>query len=647
MDPGLPLIGSPEREFLLDLAADCYQPTPTEPGWAWAARNVWLDEKQSATPTFYDPEQTPWAKEWHLIPLQPETREVVIMKDSRSGASEAWLNVMRWMPLHWPGNALFAINSRDKAKEVSKKRILPTLARTAGAQMPEGRDDLATLLISLKNMDIVVSGSGSAGPFMEAWYRLIILDELENHQQDQETTTYDRSRSRQATVPDGKLVAMSKPELAGGIIDLNYIRGTQEKWMVPCPRCERRIELLLPFLTFSHCKDLANGWDLARVLTETYYQCQLCGGRIDEREKRAMVNAGEWIPTPLDKRRRPPSGNIVAPEPGVRSFHISTLYSLFSSVHWGFLAKEYLTAYVIEPNETRQKYFRTNYEGMPWEPKEQSIDEDAILALRGGVVEQRGDRKVIVGEPFETAYVNNEWHRPLPFRPRLLTLTADKQDDDIFKFGVCAWLGDGQTFLIDYGYLRGDDHLLSMRERPYYIEGFDEPAFIFSGLVDSGNWQTEVYRLCLRAQDLGWELHPSRGSGWTSEFEGRSTLHYKIDYCDQRPIYVRKFIDHRIKNDFYIGKVAKRSDPRLWLPRNISPEFCAELRAERLIAQIINGRPVQRWIHDKSKHGPNDFGDVMKQQCVIYQEIAEELATLPDLPYLPEPTEADEKIALV
>jgi hypothetical protein len=632
------MIGSPEEDFLLDLVGNCFAPTPTEPGWEWASKHVWLDEKATATPGFYDPTSTPWAKEWHILPLQPETREVVIMKSSRSGASEAWLNVLRWMPEHWPGNALFAINSRDKAKEVSKKRILPTLARTAGAQMPEGRDDLSTLLISLKNMDIVVSGSGSAGPFMEAWYRLILLDELENHEQNQETTTYDRARSRQATVPDGKLVAMSKPELAGGIIDLNYIRGTQEKWMVPCPRCERRIELLTSFLKFSHCKDLASGWDLARVLSETYYQCQLCAGKIENHEKRFMINEGIWIPTPLEQRRRPPSGNNVAPEPGVRSFHISDLYSLFEAITWGFIAKEYLTAYVIDPNESRQKYFRTNHEGWPWEPKEQSLDEDAILGLRGGIVEERGDQRVVVGTAYNLAYVEDQQRSELHFRPKLLTFTVDKQAD-CYKYGVVAWTGDGQAFVVDVGRLRDDDAVLQMRNRPYYIAGFAEPAYIYSGLVDAGNWTMDVYRLCLAAQDLGWELHPSRGSGWNSNFQGK-TINYKLDYCDQRQLYVREFLDHRIKSDFYLGKIGKRSDPRLWIASDMSPEFCAELRAERLVVQIINGRPQQRWLHDKNKHGPNDFGDMMKQHYVIYQEIVDDLALLPDLPELLEPAEA-------
>lgn len=622
---------TPEALFLYDLAARCLQPTPDEPAWQWAAKNVWLDEKQTATPQFYDPEITPWAKEWHTLPLDPSTREVVIMKCSRSGGSEAWFNVLRWMPDHWPGNALFAINSRDKAKEVSKKRLLSTLPRAAGAQMPDNPDDLSTLRISLKNMDIIVSGSGAAGPFMEGWYRLIILDELENHEQNQETTTYDRARSRQATVPDGKLVALSKPELAGGIIDLNYIRGTQEKWMVPCPRCGERIELLMPFLRFSHCKDLLT-WDLARVLTDTWYQCQLCEGRIDESEKRAMVGRGIWVPTPAADRRRPPSGNAVAAEPGVRSFHISDLYSTFPAVSWGFLAKEYLSAFVIEPNESRKKYFQTNHEGLPWQPKEHAVDEDAINALKGGIVEEQSDgRKVVIGTPFELAYVDGHPHSALPFRPKLLTLDADKQSDCV-KYGVFAWLGDGQAFLIDYGRVRDEDDIIDIFGRPYFAEGFpDHPISIYSGLIDCGHEPLIVYRACLKAQERGIELHPSRGWGWKSDHHGK-TITFKTDYCDGRQIIVREFFDHSIKSDFYLGKIGRRESPRFWLPRNVGPDFCAELRAERLTTVIENGRPKQKWIHDKNKHGPNDYGDICKGQYVIHQEVREFLADLPDLP---------------
>lgn len=634
MDTGYDLGGSPEWRFLTGLADLSLQPTPSEPAWKWASQNVWLDEKQTATPMFYDPDLTPWAKEWHMIPLQHDVREIIIMKSSRSGASEAWLNVLRWMPDHWPGNALFAINSRDKAKEVSKKRIIPTLQRAAGAQLTENPDDVATLMISLKNMDIIVSGSGSAGPFMEAWYRLILMDELENHQQDQETTTYDRAKSRQATVPDGKIVAMSKPELAGGIIDANYIRGTQEKWLVPCPRCERRIELLTTFLRFDHCKDLLH-WDLARVLKETYYQCQGCGGRIEEREKRAMVAEGIWTPTETAERRRPPSGNVVAAEPGVRSFHISDLYSPFDAVNWGFLAKEYLSAYVIEPNESRKKYFRTNHEGWPWEPQEKALGEDDLLALRGGIIEEIDGVKKTIGVAYDLCYREGEHHAPMPFRPKLLTITADRQEHCI-KGLVFAWLGDGQAFLIDVIEVRDEDEFLELRLRPYYVEGFpDHPIYIFSGLIDSGHKRMEIYRMCLAAQDQGWQIYPSRGFGWNSNFRTK-TISFRSDFCDQRTIIVRDFFDHSIKSDFYLGKIGRRSDPRMWLPRDVPPKVLGELRAEHLITVEINGRPTQKWIHDETKYGPNDFGDAGKQQYIIYQEIAEDLASLPLLPEIEE-----------
>lgn len=293
-----------------------------------------------------------------------------MLKCSQSGFTEGCLNVLRWMPENWPGNALYSINSDAKAKEVADKRLEKTLKKAAAGQLTGDKNDITARKFGLRNMDVVVSGSGSSGPFMEAWYRLIILDELENHIQNQETTTADRAESRQATLADGLILKLSKPELAGGIIDLAFIRGTQEKWMVPCTRCGERIELKLSGLQFGHCKDLLGNYDLDQVLRDTWYQCPCCSGRIDEWEKRAMVNAGVWMPTPHDQRRRAPGGKLAAAEPGVRSFHISDFYSLWPKMTWGFLATLWLKAFVIEPNEERQKYFRTNHEGWPWDAKE-------------------------------------------------------------------------------------------------------------------------------------------------------------------------------------------------------------------------------------------------------------------------------------
>jgi hypothetical protein len=620
---GGPVVVTPEGEFLRGLAASCFRGSPDGPPWAWAAQNVWLGGKMAPEPKLYDPEQTPWAKKWHEFPLR-ESREMWVMKCSRSSFSETGLNVIRWMPENWPGNALFAINSKEEARKVSNGRLAPTLDKAALSEDP---DDTTTHLISLPNMDIVVSGSGSAGPFMQTWYRWIVLDELENHQtHSQETTTVDRARSRLVGVADGKIYGGSKPELAGGIIDLQYIRGTQEKWMVPCPRCEKRIELLMSFVRFGHCKE-RDGWNLASVLAEAYYQCQLCGGRIQQHEKDAMVKEGEWQPTPAKDRRRPPSGKAVAAEPGVESYHISDLYSLWPDLTWGKLACEFLSAYVIDPNITRQKYFRTNHEGLPWEAEEKQIKEDTILALVAGIEEARADRTVVLGEGFELAYHGQEFHAKLPWRQSIwLTLTADVQLYCI-KFWVQAWMWDGQGFLVDCGQVKDYDALIELFAREYWREGAEEPDFIQAGLIDCGDEKMEVLRCCLKAQELGYQLHPSRGSGFHNEFKDK-TIRHRADVCDGQEIWIREYYDHAIKSDFLLGKVGRRSDPRLWLPRDLArvhPWVLSELRAERLVVQMVNGRPKSKWVHDKQKHGPNDATDLGKCQYVIYQEIKEDL----------------------
>ncbi len=629
-------IGTPESDFLLDLVASVMQTQPTEPVWKWAERHVWLDEKMSAKPGQYNSSFTPWTREWQELPLRPEVREGVFMKSSRTGVSEAALNILRWMPDNWPGNALYSINSDKKAREVGERRILPSVQKIAGAQMTDDENDATLSRISLKNMDIMISGSGSDGPFMEIWYRLIILDELEKHIVSQGTTTYDRAKSRQTDVTDGLLLALSKPEDAGGVIDLKYINGTQKKFLVPCPRCDQRIEFLTKFLVANHCKE-DSGWNLQRVVAETYYQCQLCQQPIHEHEKRAMVNAGVWVPTPEAQRRRPPNGNYVPPEPGVESYQISDLYSLFERVNWGNLMKMWLQSNVINPTEEAKKYFRMNHEGMPWENETYSITKETVQALQAGRVEEQMIKaadgtesrvRVQLGESFRLAYRHGQFSSPLPFRPAMLFVTIDKQWDHL-KYMVCAWNSDAENFLVDLGRLSDEDQLNDLRTRPYYVAGRSQPEYIFSGLLDSGHRRDEVYRACIKHQTTacaihpaGWQLHPCRGEGKHEEYRGRLSR-LMTDYIDGQEIAVRMFFDHGLKNEIYIGQMQKRKAPRLWLPLDYPAELENELTAE------IYDKSANKWVHEKIKRGPNDWGDCLKYQYGGLQEFREELKSLP------------------
>jgi hypothetical protein len=60
-------------------------------------------------------------------------------------------------------------------------------------------------------------------------------------------------------------------------------------------------------LCYHHCKDLLGGWDMLRVLNDTYFECGNCKQRIDESDKhRLALEAADrdpqmlgWLPTAI------------------------------------------------------------------------------------------------------------------------------------------------------------------------------------------------------------------------------------------------------------------------------------------------------------------------------------------------------------
>lgn len=624
-----------EHEWLSGLAAQCFRPEPTEPPWKFACREVWLGGKQAAVPKQYDIRETPWTREWQELPMRKDVRVGCALKSSRTGFTEGSLNILRWMPQNWPGNALYAINSDKLAREVADRRIVPTLPKAFLSKDP---DDNTLSRVSMPTMDMLFTGSASSGPFMEMWYRLIILDELENHLQRDNTSTFQRAQSRQADVPDGLILAISKPELKGGIIHVIYVSGSQKKYLVPCPRCERLIELRVDHLMADQCLE-NDEWDLNRVVTETFYQCQMCQKPIQHHEKRDMVNSdiAKWVPTPAAERERAPdTGKYVPPEPGVESYHISDMYALHERLTWGQMKKMQLLAHVINPSEEAKKYFQINHGGWPWEGTIYSLTDESILALKvrtetevtknpdgtekrtiklvaPNVLIYTMDGKRRQDPRFYLAYRDGQKQAPLPFKPLQLMATVDKQDT-FLQYVVFAWMWNSEAFLIDLGKLQDEDQLDVIRTRPYLIESRKDPMYIHGGLIDSGHRPHEVYRACLKYHEKHrWQMWPARGEGLKEEYKGK-LFRYRTDYVDGKQIVVRQFYDHGIKNEFYLNHVQQRAEPRLWLPEDLPSHAVSQLLAEKY------NETEKVWDHNKTKMGPNDIGDCCKLQYVIKQE---------------------------
>lgn len=641
------LVGTREFEICAEVAAANFKESPTEPVWQWAARNVWLDAKMTAEEGFYDPDKTPWMKEIQELPLRGDVREVVIKKPSRSGATEAAFNILRWMPDNWPGNAGIVFPEDKQGRDVVKRRIVESIKRVAQGQLSDDPHDMGLSNLHLLNMLIKMGPSGSARLFTEWWVRYFILDELEEHDATDSTTTYERALSRQTDVADSLLIAISKPKKAGGPIDRYFIRGTQKDWSLACPRCGERFVLSRSqFQNDPDCRNADGTWDLATVEKNTFCVCPRCQGRIQESEKRLMNDAAIWIPRDPQHRRRGQDGKYVPPVPGVESYQLSDYVSYHPKVSWGKLRVMALLAFEIQPSHTAKVHYINNHEGECEEPDIVSTDADTIAALVAGRVETRKvksadgteiEQTTTHGIPggYRLAYQRGQFSAPLPFTPHQIVIFIDKQKThlkySVWSIRIDALLpGQCEAHLIDLG--REDDET-ALREnviaRPYYIETRNqeqgtlnrEAMTITAGFFDSRYRGQAVYKFCLQCfHDLGLQIWPVRGEGEAEAFKKKNDgapdsrsrdtargrmLRYIEDICDLGKLMVRYFKDHPLQHELN-DKLTRAPGWRLWLPTDYPAEFAAELTAEKY-DQITD-----TWVHNAQKFGPNDWRDTTK-----------------------------------
>lgn len=602
--------------------------------WRWSAENVYLDKKMTPNPGFWDPKKTPWSIRMMEAKLDPAIRECTVMKSSRTGFTEGSLNVIRWMAAAKPGPALFAISSEKKAKKVMR-RLLPTLRDVAPDAFTENRDDVTKLVIALKEMEILLAGSGSADAFMEAWYEVVINDEVEEHESDHEEDTMVRGEGRLVGVDDALLINISKPQLAEGPIHARYLRGSQEKYHVPCPRCEFYQELIWDYVKFSHCRDAFGNYDMKAVDRDTYYECSRCHKPIEEKEKAAMlwepIRTGRprygWEPEPESRRKG------VKQEPEKVSLQISDFYSLHHEVSWGKLAVKYLNAFEINPSTIAKKFWWTNHGGNAWEiQKARIFDKDLKKLVAGAKVEVDGEI-VVIGSEYRWSYGQGgraeRQVASLPIVPDLMTLGADRQDG-CYKVVVCAWSRSGECYPIDYARLDDRFGVLQMLNR-IYMGPDEKPYRVAFGLVDTRFQKRDTCKLCAESDG---RLFPSMGHGENSSFRGKMLRNNRAEDVvisesgqgeSTRTFRFYDFYSYDYETALNIDKIKNRHEPRLWMPVDYGEEFGQEIcSAKHIFRKSPSGKMTLQWVPEDEV--PNDYSDGLKLNYVTRDALILDLA---------------------
>lgn len=633
------------REWIADTFAGAVRVRPLLNIWQWAAETIVFDSKMGNITGPYRPDLTPFNKlfqeaitnQWSEIPEEDwwlqslvsrgqRCDEAFYLKSSQSGVTACVVNACVYLPLFDPGRLLYVNDSREKAKRVAKFRVIPFLREHCGNVIDDDAD-VSTSIVELANMIEEFGGSYASGLFSEKPLRFGFLDDVEYMVSQGGVSgildgvhVIDHMRSRFTTSENSFLGVFTKPNLESSEVVSNHRGGSQHRYLVRCPRCGERIPLVKSGLNYGNklCRDLFGRYDLEAVQALTTYTCQICSGDIEETEKYEMNLGGVWIPKSLEDRRKDDDAPL---SPGRLSLTINDLYSPFKKVGWGKLATLIIEA---EGNPAKEKHVATNHFAIPWRENAIRLRADHVRAIIAGT------RDITTGKHYPDdldgegrlkvpAYKRGE----IPFIPAFLSITSDVQGD-CFKYIIAAFKHDGTCAVVDYGKTLSSEDLFDLTNDPRATDGTrlfcpllpDASHIIEHGLIDSGHDTFAIYDFCIRT---GFHWYPSKGVG---SIDGGRLIEGRDDVYDGDYILRYHYNDHQIKIHLYKNKIARAHDPknkgpRLYLPSDVEDEFIVELLSESLQPRPGIARRME-WFHD-TKIGPNDWGDALKMQYVIWQ----------------------------
>lgn len=652
------------RARLVAVLEKIYLPRCGLNGWQWCEKNIKLAPEESRdNHGQYSTSDTLYVRRVFEFITNPNEKELIIRKSAQLGFTLAYMLIICYLAATAPTHVLYAMHSAKKAKEISVrlKRILRSNRALADSLLDEGEDTLQNLLLKLKGMDIVLTGSGSPGEFDAASFGFVALDELDRHKPGpkQSANTIDLARDRIKEVQAGKLLAGGTPEEWDGETNQNYLTGTREELHVQCPFCHAFQPIRFERLRFDHCKNARGEWDYQRIYQETYYDCVTEGcstpeRRIFNKHKREMLKCARWCATNTGDDEHKPF-------PGRASIWINDLYSLREQNTWGHIAALFIDA---QKSLSKLRKFFNRVLGLPRREGSHETRKEDVARLAGGY-----DHGCMPVSPA----IN-----PITGLPAIFVF-ADVQASEK-KWVKAGFTTDSQCYVIDYGKCLSYDELNAIADRPVLVGmkfpseeemrlATEEAIATNRLLVDvlrerhPGEWHADI---AIGGVDEGnggdtqnvrtWCLgtaHPQTGVPRFFPTKGvaRTSVRDIVDekagkfFVDGVPITVYHFSDDDIKVELYVGRIGqfdriaagKSSIPRLHLPAYPEEEFLSELSQERRGEIMYKGKKVLRWLDPK---GPNDWGDGVKGVLTLWHIVKADFAA-PSAPPSPGTAEMD------
>lgn len=413
-------------------------------------------------------------------------QEIVVMKCAQAGVSEAIRNVIGWTIQCDPDPVLLVMPDEKSGRKIMRQRIMPMIRETPtlAELLPSSGHAVQVRTMTLANgWNFTLGWSGSASSLSSDPVRRAFLDEVDQYADWQATdgSPIELARARTQTYEHRRLsVAVSTPTTSAGYIaQLFDAADVRLYYHVPCPRChnyQRLVWSRVKWHTPADTVPVAARIALRRT-GAAWYECEHCGGRIEDVDRPAIVNRGVWAsvedaaaPDFSTRAAATQRNGVATPLAGYRSvaFHLNVLYCLW--VHWNEVAIKFLSA-KDTPGELY--VFQTLWLGEPWTER---IVRPTATVLDAKVVEAQRPPHVV------------------PSWCSRLLATVDVQKDR-FYFVVRAWGERLRSSRVAHGIAYSWEELESVAlNAEFPIEGaaaIVRPQLL---LIDAGYRSAEVCR---------------------------------------------------------------------------------------------------------------------------------------------------------
>lgn len=335
----------------------------------WADDHRILSGKQSGERGRWRTSRNPMLREiMDCFSAGSSVRDIVVMKSSQVGVTEAMVNAIGYSMEHAPAPMMVMMPTLEARDSWKVQKLNPLLQET-----PAIRDLLGGVrsrdaanrqdLIDFPGGVLFLAGGNSANSYAQKSVRILFLDDLDRFPEEigEEGDVITLAEGRTKAFARPRRAYISTPTVKDGLIHRQWQKSDQRHYHVPCTHCGELQPLEWAGPDVPHGFKYSKGPD--GEITAARYVCRECGAEIEEHHKPKLLAEGRWIAT--------------YPERPMRGYHISALYAPIGlGPSWLDLAKGWRAAQ--DNTATLRAFLNTNL-GEPWEERGEEIDPNSLL----------------------------------------------------------------------------------------------------------------------------------------------------------------------------------------------------------------------------------------------------------------------------